>query len=64
MRHHATATWFCRACQKKAYGSESRALDAIETIEEHSERSKKPKRAYECPYNDCWHLTSQEARIA
>jgi hypothetical protein len=54
--------WHCHACEKTAFGSESRAEETMGTLSAVSTRQKKPKRAYPCPYGNGWHMTSQEAR--
>lgn len=56
--------WHCRACEKRAYGSQGRAQQAIDNLAENSRRGRTPKRAYPCPYGNGWHMTSQEERIA
>lgn len=59
MRRNA---WFCKACQKQAYPSQSRAERTVEHIQSINPDGRTPKRAYECPYGNGWHLTSKELR--
>lgn len=59
-------SWHCKACHKKAFGSESIALNVIDQIHDRGAvRRGGPSRTYECPYNPgTYHLTSQEQRTA
>lgn len=57
-------SWFCRACHKKAFGSESIAENVIDQIHTRGARHGGPSRTYPCPYGNGWHLTSQERRSA
>lgn len=63
MNNKATARWHCNACGKTAFGSESRARQAVDFIATNSTKSKKPKRVYPCPYDNGYHLTSKEVDI-
>lgn len=60
MRGKNSSRWHCRACNKAAFGSEGRAIETIEKVA-HKE-GHVPRRAYECPYGNGWHLTSKEDR--
>lgn len=56
-------TWYCRACHKKAYPSQSVALAVMGHVHHLNPHGRVPTRAYQCPYNpEGWHLTSQEER--
>lgn len=54
--------WFCGACRKVSYSSESRASDALGRIHDTRGDNYGPRRAYPCPYSNGWHLTSQEVK--
>lgn len=57
------ARWECHACHKVAFGSQARALETLQWA--HGTNSgKKPERAYQCPYGNGWHLTSQRDWVA
>lgn len=56
--------WYCRPCDKSAFPSESRAESAIEYIQTQNNTGHVPVRAYECPYDNGWHLTSKERKTA
>lgn len=57
--------WRCNACNKTAYGSESRGWAAIATIHNLPNRTEVvPIRVYECPHGNGWHLTHQRARYS
>lgn len=65
MKNHASDKWWCNACRKTAYGSESRGWEAIHTIYRlppHTRSHVVPCRVYECPYHNGWHLTSHRER--
>lgn len=57
-------SWHCRACGKKAFASQSIAENVIGQIHTRGGRKGGPSRAYECPHDNGWHLTSQEKRSA
>jgi hypothetical protein len=56
--------WDCKACHKRSYPTRSRAYEAIENHHTYNAYDGRPlpARAYECPYNNGWHLTSQPER--
>jgi hypothetical protein len=56
--------WHCKACGKNSYPSQRRAEGVIEWVTKATDRKHLPKRAYECPYGNGWHLTSQKERSA
>lgn len=56
--------WDCKPCGKRSYPTAARAYEAIENHHQHNEhRSRLPGRAYECPYDNGWHLTSTKERV-
>ena len=55
------SAWHCKACGKNSYPSQGRAEGVIDYIAVATDRQQVPKRAYECPYGNGWHLTSQKA---
>lgn len=57
MRRNA---WHCKACGKNSYPSAGRAESTMTWISVATERKEVPKRAYECPYGNGWHLTKQQ----
>ena len=56
------STWYCRACHKKSFPNEASAMRVLGHIEHLNPHGHIPKRAYECPYSNGWHLTSQRER--
>jgi hypothetical protein len=56
--------WDCKACGKRAYPTRGRAQEAINNHVTHHGYAGRtlPRRAYECPYGNGWHLTSQAER--
>jgi hypothetical protein len=56
------STWYCRACHKKAFPSQGSAERVMEHIHVLNPHGHVPTRAYECPYDNGWHLTSQKER--
>lgn len=62
MRGKNSARWHCRACNKTAFGSQGRAEETIDRASGFR-GNKKPVRAYQCPYGNGWHLTSQKERV-
>lgn len=63
MRGKNSARWTCHACNKTAFGSQSRALETIGRVAFKGD-GHVPVRAYECPYGNGWHLTSREEKSA
>lgn len=64
-RNQQRAKWRCHACEKWSYGSQGRAEEAMQAaVEACGGSSKKiPSRAYQCPYNNGWHLTSAVEKV-
>lgn len=54
--------WHCKACGKRSFDSEGVALSVVEQISNRRDRPGGPRRAYECPKGNGWHLTSQKQR--
>lgn len=57
----AASKWFCRACNKVAYGSAGRAEYAMGLAAQIGSEHV-PIRTYPCPYGNGHHLSSKEAR--
>lgn len=55
-------SYYCRACHKTSFESEGIAERVIDNIHARGARKGGPSRVYPCPYNNGWHLTSQEKR--
>lgn len=58
----ARGSWYCKACHKKAFESQSQAERVMDHIHHLNPYGKTPQRAYQCPYGNGWHLTSQRDR--
>lgn len=52
--------WYCRPCDKVAFGSAKRAYETVSWAATHTHNTQEvPNRAYECPYGNGWHLTKK-----
>ena len=51
-------------CKKVRYDTEESCLKAIKKISNIEERRKMPVRAYECPFCNGYHMTSQKSHSA